>query len=153
MKSVKILLAGAILASGLMVSCKESNDKLDKNLAYKIENKEALTDVDYTRMIEYVGEYAVKAQKYEDDLINGVNQIEAQEGLDKLNAEFPYLVTFRNCIKTTPVEKFSSDNKELLVKYQNYIEFSLPLDMTYQTLPGEAGIIVDDTNGVVVPVE
>lgn len=153
MKNLKALLMMAVAAVILLASCSERNEKLDKTLAYKIESKEDLTDADYTRMIKYVGEYAEKSQKYVDDLINGENLEEAQAGLDKLKGEFEYLNTFRDCIKTTPMDKFSAENVELLNKYKDYIEFSMPLSMSVQTDPVQAGVVVEDTNNVVAPVE
>lgn len=136
-----------------MTSCSETSLKEDQNIAYKIENKETLTDEDYSVMIDYVGAYAEKAQKYVDMQINGTDLSEAAAGMQELNHEYPLLNTFRNCIRFTPAADMTPENLEKVQKYAGYIEFSAPAGFTIQTAgPDDAGDQVEapqEENGVV----
>lgn len=153
MKKIGIMCAMALLGAVGMGSCAESSEKQEQNIAYKIENHESLSAEDYSAMIDYVGEYAEKAQKYVDMQINGENLQEAAEGMAKLNEEFPLLTVYRNCIRFTPSSALSAENLEKIGKYAGYIEFSAPSGYTMQTAsPQDAGLIEaapDSTNGVV----
>lgn len=153
MKKISIMLSAVALTAAALVSCTETTAKQEQTIAYKIENKDALTPEDYSAMIDYVGEYAEKAQKYVDMQINGENLSEAAEGMSKLNEEFPFVNTYRNCIRFTAASSLSPENLEKVGKYAGYIEFSAPSGYTLQTAaPNEAGLIEstpDTTNGVV----
>lgn len=152
MKKIGIIcMMAAISAIGLS-SCQESAEKQENTIAIKIENKEALTPEEYSTMIDYVGEYAEKAQKYVDMQINGVDLSEAAAGMTKLKAEFPYLDTYRDCIRFTPASSLSPENLEKVGKYAGYIEFSAPSGYTLQTNPEAAGLEEQspaEPNGVV----
>lgn len=143
-----VALAGAIG----MASCQESSQKEESTIAFKIENHEALTADEYGVMIDYVGEYAEKAQKYIDMQINGENLEEAAEGINKLNQEFPYINVYRNCIRFTASSALSRENLEKVGKYAGYIEFSAPSGYTMQTNQEAAGLeeaTPETENGVV----
>lgn len=140
MKKLGIICMMAIIAAIGMSSCEESSEKKDKEIAYKIENNEALSSDDYSRMIAYVGEYAEKAQKYIDMQINGEDNSEAVAGLANLKEEYPLVETFRDCIKVTPLNKLSNDNLDEIAKYAGLIEFSAPVGYTIQTDPEAAGL-------------
>lgn len=142
MKKFFVIGMMAVMGAIGMSSCQESEAKLDQDIMYKIENREALSADDYSRMINYVGEYAEKAQKYVDMQINGDNLQEAAQGIDKLNEEFPLLTKFRNCIRFTPVSDLSDENLELVGKYAGYVEFSAPSGYVINTAPtDDAGLI------------
>lgn len=153
MKKLGIICLMAVAGAVGLASCVESSEKKEQDIAYKIENKEALTAEDYSTMIDYVGEYAEKAQKYVDMQINGENLEEAAEGMAKLNQEFPLLTVYRNCIRFTPSSALSADNLEKVGKYAGYVEFSAPAGYTLATdAPDAAGLEVatpDSVNGVV----
>lgn len=152
MKKIGFICMMVLLAAVGMSSCAESSEKKVKNVANKIEANEELTAEDYTCMIDYVGDYAEKAQKYVDMMINGTDNAEATAGMNQLKDEYPYLDTFRNCIRVTPMSKFSSENLEQIGKYAGYIEFSAPAGYTLTTDPAAAGMEVaapSVDNGVV----
>lgn len=147
MKRLSYFCVMAFFALICFSSCQESTEKKDKVIAYKIESNEALSPEDYTRMIEYVGEYAEKAQQY----VVGDSQ-EDSENLAKLAQEYPLLDTFRNCIGMTPLAKFSDTDKELIAKYAGLVMFTPPMGYTLQTDPEAAGLEVatpDSANGVI----
>lgn len=152
MKKISIICLMAIIAAIGMSSCQESAEKKDRDVAFKIENNEALNADDYSRIIEYVGQYAEKAQKYVDMQINGEDAVEANEGLTRLAGEYPLLNTFRNCLKETPADKLSEDNLKEVGRYAGYIEFSAPQGYTITTDPEAAGLEVaapEEENGVI----
>lgn len=153
MKKFGIICVLALTAAAGLSSCAESAEKQDRGIAFKIENHEALSADDYSTMIDYVGEYAEKAQKYVDMQINGENLAEAAEGMARLNGEFPYVQTYRNCIRFTAASDLSPENLEKVGKYAGYIEFSAPSGYTIETAsPEDAGLMEatpDTTNGVV----
>lgn len=148
---------GAVSAIGLS-SCQETSEKGAAELAYKVEhlsdNNGTLSEEDYSTMIDYVGEYAKKAQEFVDMQINGENLSEAAAGMAKLNEEYPYVNVFRNCIRFTPSSSLSKENLEKVGEYAGYVEFTAPSGYTIQTMePDDAGLIEQtptDDNGVVV---
>lgn len=148
MKSIKTLMAMFFVAMLGLTACQQTEDRACQDVADKIKSNETLTDDDYTRMIEYVGAYAEKAQPY---VVND-SSTQMQGELDALNKEYPLVQLFRNCIKTTPLDKLSADNQALIQKYGGLIEFDVPEGMTLQTDPQAAGLEVavpDSANGVV----
>lgn len=152
MKKQGIICAIALLGCACLSSCQETSEKTEKNLSYKIENHEALTPDEYSTIIDYVGEYAEKAQPFVDMQINGTNLEEASAGMTKLNEEYPFVTEFRNCIRFTPSSALSSENLEKVAKYAGYIEFSAPSGYTLQTDSETAGLeeaTPDTDNGVV----
>lgn len=144
MKKFGIFAMMAFIVGLCFSSCGERRENLDDAIASKIEQKEALTGEDYARMIQYVGEYAEKAQNY---VVNGTNTPEEQEAFSKLNAEYPLLDTFRQCIAGTPIADFTPDNLQLMQQYAGYLEFSAPAGFTIQTDPGAAGLEVQSPEG------
>lgn len=152
MKKIGFMLAMALFVAVGVTSCTGSSEKEDKAVADKIENKEKLTDADYSLIIDYVGEYAEKAQKYVDLTINGEDPVEANEGMEKLKEEYPDLDLYRNCLKATPLDALSPDNLEKVKKYAGYIEFTAPEGFEISTNVKAAGVEVatpDEENGVV----
>lgn len=147
MKKIGILAAMAFMVAVGFSSCQERREKVDDEIAYKIENKEALTSDDYTRMIQYVGEYAQKMQPYLDLQINDTESVEAKEGIAKLNEEYPLVDAFRKCIAQTPLNDFTPDNLNLLQQYAGYLEFTVPDGFTIQTNPEAAGLEVEAPEG------
>lgn len=142
---------GLMGAIGLS-SCQETSERQDREIADKIQSDATISADDYSRIIEYVGEYAQKAQKYVDMQINGEDQAEAKAGMDKLNAEYPFVDAFRNCLRQTPVSSLSDANLREVAKYVQYIEFSAPAGYTIETNQEAAGMEVatpDSVNGVI----
>lgn len=148
MKKIGLMMVASIVALFTMVSCGGAGTSAeDRAIEQKIENGEELTSEDYTHIINYVGEYAEKAQEY---VVNGGE--DANEELAELNEEYPLVDTFRECLKITPLDKFNGDNLKLIGKYVGYIEFSAPNGYMIQTDANAAGMEVatpDSANGVV----
>ena len=152
MKKIGIMLMVAIFAAIGLNSCQESEAKKDRDVAFKIDSKEQLTQEDYSRIIEYVGEYAEKAQKYVDMQINDNYNAEAQAGMTKLNYEFPLVDKFRTCLGETESSALSEENLKKVAKYAGLIEFTAPLNYTIQTDPEAAGLeeqAPETDNGVI----
>lgn len=148
MKKLGIICFMAILAAFGLNSCGGAGTKAeDKAIAEKIENGEDLTSDDYSHLINYVGEFAQKAQPY---VVEGGDS--ANEELATLRDEYPYLDTFRECLKVTPVDKLSDSNLSEVGKYAGLIEFSVPIGYALTTDPEAAGLEVavpDSANGVI----
>lgn len=156
-KFAAILMTALFIGAGLS-SCQESREKQDKTIIYKIENKDSLSSEDYGRMIQYVGEYAEKAQKYLDMQNADATSTEAAEGLATLKEEYPHVDIFRNCIRETPLSVFDESNLKEIGKYAGYIEFDVPNGYEIQTAgPDAAGFEVEsqpgDSSGQVQSVE
>lgn len=148
MKKIRFVLALSIMAVFGLVACHGTEEGACQDVANKINNHEELTNDDYTRMIEYVGEYAEKAQQY----VVAADDAENQAALQKLQEEYPLVNLFRDCIKQTPADKFDSDNKALIEKYGGLVEFTMPESMSLTTDPDAAGVLVespDSANGVI----
>lgn len=143
MKKIGFLATAALAAVIGLSSCQGARENMDESISNKIENKQTLTSTDYTRMIEYVGEYAEKAQKYLDMQILDTQSTEAKEGLAQLNEEYPFVDEFRKAIATAPLTNFSEDNLNLIQKYAGYLEFSAPAGFNIQTNPEAAGMEVE----------
>lgn len=147
MKKLSYICMMALFAVFFLNSCGGTDSGKDQKIADKIANKETLSPEDYTRMIEYVGEYAEKAQNY----AVGQSEEDSQK-LSELTAEYPHLDAFRNCIKATPLDKFSASDVEIMQKYAGLVEFSAPDGFQIQTNPKAAGMEVaapDSANGVI----
>lgn len=123
----------ALVAAVGLSACQESSAKQENNIAFKIDNGEQLTADEYSTIIDYVGEYAEKAQKYVDMQINGDDLTEAAKGMKALDAEFPYVNVYRNCIRFTPSASLSPENLEKVAQYAGYVEFTAPSGYTIST--------------------
>ena len=152
MKKFGIIYFMAILAAFGLNSCGDGagSTAQDRAIADKIENGEELTSEDYSHIINYVGEFAQKAQPYAVETSD-----KASEEMANLRSEYAYLATFRSCLETTPVDKLSDDDLKEIGKYAGLIEFSVPIGYTLTTNPDAAGIEVavpDSANGVIANV-
>lgn len=153
MKKAIFVAALAMAGAISLWSCQESTEKQENTIVNKIEAGEALTQDDYSVMIDYVGEYAEKAQKYVDMEINDENLAQAATELNNLNKEYPDLIVYRNYLRLTPSSALSADNLEKVGKYAGYVEFTAPSGYTLETAPSsDAGMEVEAPpvdNGVV----
>lgn len=142
----------------VMVSC-GSKTPTPEEVASKIENGQELSQADYTAMLEYVGDYAEKAQDYYNTINIQPNDstaeyIKASNDLANLYAKYPYLQTFRTCIANTDGSKFDNRNLELVNKYSNDEGFPLPVgEGTVMENPDVQGMIeqmpATDSTGVI----
>lgn len=149
MKKIKTIAVCSVLVMMGLTACQQTSERACQDVANKIESKEVLSQDDYTRMIEYVGEFAKKTQ---DAVVNDPDG-EMQGVIESLKKEYPLVDTFRNCIKNTPIDKFDADNQALIQKYAGLDEFSAPEGTMIQTNPNAAGMEVaapDSSNGVIV---
>ena len=149
MKKLGIFCFMTMFAMFVMASCGggAGTNAQDKSIEEKIENGEDLSADDYSHMINYVGEFAEKAQ----DLVPE-NGEASEDELAQLREEYPYLDTFRECLKITPIDKLHDYNIKEVAKYAGLTEFSVPIGYSLTTDPEAAGIEVavpDSANGVV----
>ena len=148
MKKFKTIAVGSVLALIGLTACQETSERACQDVAAKIESNEVLSQDDYTRMIEYVGEFAQKSQ----DAVVNDPQGEMQGVIETLKKEYPLVDTFRDCIRNTPIDKFDADNQALIQKYAGLVEFTAPEGTEIQTNKEAAGIEVatpNSANGVV----
>lgn len=153
MKKLGTILMMAMAMVLSFTSCSEPKERQEEAVATAIQSNDKLTNDQISIIINYVGEYAEKAQPLYDDIINGQNDSIAGVKIKELGEQYPALNLFRNRIKTLPKSWLNEDNMKLLQKYGQYLEFSMPASVSLQTLPGTAGLEMQtpDTlnNGVV----
>ena len=147
MKKLSFFFMMALLAVAGLVACNDTKGEAEQAIVDKIQKNQALTQDDYAKMIEYVGEYATKAEPY----VVGEGP-QAQEGLTQLKSKYPFAQTFNDCIKNTPTEKFNKSNLKKIQKYAGLVMFDAPEGYEINTDPQAAGIEVqtpDSANGVI----
>lgn len=121
----------ALMLVALVSSC-GSKSVTPEQVAGKIESGQELTQADYQTMIDYVGEYAQKAQGYFNTINAQPNDstadyVKASDDLANLYAKYPYLGTFRDCLANTDITTFDAANAELVNKYVDNTAFPLPI--------------------------
>lgn len=151
MKKLSLFFMMATLVVAGMISCNDTKGEAEQAIALKIQKNEALTQEDYSKMIDYLGEFAQKAEPY----VVGEGP-QASEGLKQLETQYPFANEFNECIKNTPIDKFNDSNKKKINKFAGLVMFSAPGDDTINTDPKAAGIEVatpDSANGVIAGAE
>lgn len=154
MKTLKFLFVAMLLVIGIS-SC--SNKIEADKVAEKIEKGEALTQGDYTCIIDYLGYFAKEAQPIQDKINNLADGApEADEfvkQLDKLKADNPHIDLFNSVLGKASQSELGAENVALVDKYAGYEWFTSPSWAEIQTDPEAAGIEVqtpdNDTSGVV----
>lgn len=160
MKKLNLLSLLAIFAVVALASC-SSTPKEDELVAQKLEQGQTLSDQEITTLINYVGEYAKKAQGEVDDEVNGTQVQQAQVDMEKLNEEYVYIPVFRKYLENLDFTTLSNENIELIRKYAHYEEFTIPPRMDFSVDPAvkSAGVEVEtpasgtDSNVVATGVE
>lgn len=123
--------AAALLLLVVMASC-GSKVPSPEAVAAKLDTGEALSQTDYTAMIDYCGEYARNAQKYY-DIINAqpndstAESIKATDDLASLYGKYKYLDMFRNSLAQTDLSALGADNEKKVNDYAKYQGFPLPV--------------------------
>lgn len=145
---MKVMAAFAMIA--VMTAC-GSKAPTPEEVNAKIEAGDQLSQADYTAILEYVGDYANKAQSYY-DTINVVNDsteayTKAADELAALYAKYPYLTTFRNCLQDAPAATFDNKNLELVNKYKNDEAFPLPVGVGASMLNPDVNGMIEDMPG------
>lgn len=138
----------ALLLVVVMGSC-GSKKPTAEDVNAKIQAGQELTQDDYTTLLDYVGDYASKAQEYY-NIINAApndstpEYVKAFNDLAELYGKYPYLQTFRSCLQNVDASKFDDKNLELVNKYANDEGFPLPVGEGSTLLnPQVQGDIVD----------
>lgn len=139
----------------MMTSCSNADRAAD--VAKKIQAGETLNQEEYTAVIEYLGNFAEKAQPIQDEINNlpygDPKAATYQEQLDKLKESNKYLELFNSTLAKAPQASLGADNVALVNKYAGYEWFTAPDWATIQTDPEAAGLEVQtpdtDTTGVV----
>lgn len=141
----------AFLIVTMIASCGAKKPSAEEVNA-KIEAGDQLSQADYNTMIEYVGDYATKAQ----ELFNTINAqpndstadyVKAANDMAELYGKYPYLNTFRSCLANADASQFDNKNLELINKYCNDQAFPLPVGEGAAMLnPQVQGMIEDMPN-------
>lgn len=144
MKKLHLFCVMALFAIIGLASCENPHKEADA-VADKLEDGQKLTDQDVAVLINYVGEYAKKAQGEVDDEVNGTNTAAAQVDMEKLNKEYKNYPLFNDYLKNLDFTTLSKSNIELIGKYAHYEMFTVPPRMDFSVDPNEkaAGMIVD----------
>lgn len=156
MKSLKILLIAAL---AVVAGACSKNEPTAAEVAAKIDAHQALSESDYSVMIDYCGDYAKNAQHYF-DLINEQPSDSTQEymraanELAALRAANPYLDMFQTAIYAANDDQLGKENVEKVNKFSKYIAFPLPEgsgpNLTQPNVEGEIMDMPDsDTAGVI----
>lgn len=154
MKKLSFILLVAILSIIGMTACNNTSEmeKKASQVAEKIDKGEPLSETDYNVMIQYVGDFAEKAQPIDDSIINDVNSEAAQKQLDSLKQHYPLIEKFRTSIHNARVSDLGPENVTLINHYGTLLEFTLPAGMSIEPVAGVAGMEVDtpdSSNGVI----
>lgn len=132
MKKITKLIKG-LAAVALVVGLASCGNKVPSadEVAAKIDNGQELTQADYTAIIDYVGEYATKAQEYSNTLNMQPNDstaeyIKVSDEWAALYAKYPYLNKFRASLQNADMNQFDEKNQKLINNYANDEAFPLP---------------------------
>lgn len=155
MKKTLRFLFLALAAVFMMTSCGNADQAAE--VAKKIQAGDTLTQEDYKTVIEYLGNFAEKAQPIQDQINNlpyGDPQAETfTKQFDKLKESNQYLDLFKSTLLKAPQASLGADNVALVNKYAGYEWFTAPDWATITTNPEAAGMEVEmpasDTSGVV----
>ena len=126
MKALKLFAFFAVCL--LMAACGSKDGS--SAVAEKIKNGEALTQADYTVMIDYCGKYAEEAQKLQDQVNN--LPAESKETYDiegkmaELSDSYPYTAEFFEKISNCSKEEIGEKNVEAINTYAPLMWFSAP---------------------------
>lgn len=136
---VILLLAGA----GMISTACSNKDEAEK-VADKIEKGSALTQSDYTCIIDYLGKFAEKAQPIQDQINNlpdgDPSAQPYQEQLSALRKNYPFVNEFSQILDRAKPDEVGADNVKLVDKYTGYEWFTAPAWATQTTDPKAAGI-------------
>ena len=151
MKILKYLLL--VVVAGVMFTACGSGDDASK-VAEKIKSGQTLTQDDYKVLINYVGEFATKAQVYQNNIDNGVDAAKNQDELNTLKQGDEYLSLFEQTLKNATAEEVGADNIKLINSFTGDLWFDAPSWATVSTPAPEIGGIemespAADTSGVV----
>lgn len=127
MKKVMTFMMMAVVCL-IMASCGSKNDA--KSVADKIASGEALTEADYSTMIDYCSNYAEKAQPYF-NIINSAADPASKEVADATNelanmaTEAVYLDTFRTALEKADPKQLGEENLKKMEKFSSLEAFPI----------------------------
>lgn len=152
----KILIAlVAVVGMTMLYSC--GNKEEAAKVAEKIEAGQQLSSGDYTVIIDYLGNFAEKAQPVQDEINNlsatDPKTAELQTQLDGIRKKFNYLDLFNKVIESASQSEIGADNVALVNKYAGYEWFNAPGWATINSDPEVGGLELEtpdsDSTGVV----
>ncbi|MBD5217353.1 MAG: hypothetical protein HDS73_02525 [Bacteroidales bacterium] len=142
MKTLKFL--SLIAVAFLFAAC--SGDKA-ASVAAKIDAGQKLSQSDYTTIVDYCGDFAKEAQKFQnqiDALPDSAAAVSVDETkLADLKLKFPLLEKFNTALLASTPEEVGEDNVKKVNDLAKYIWFTAPDWATIQTDPNVAGFIED----------
>lgn len=127
-----------------LVSCENPHKEADA-VAEKLEAKQTLNEQEIGVLINYVGEFAQKAQGDVDKEVNGTDTVQAAVDMDKLKEEYKHFDLFTNFLKNVDFTTLSQSNLDLIRKYAHYEMFTVPPRMDFSVDPNvkSEGVEVD----------
>lgn len=130
MKNVMKIMT-ALMMVVLFASCGGDKTPTAEEVFNKVQNKETLTQADYTVMIEYVGDYSKKAQEYFNKINASANDnspeyVKAFNDLSTLYGKYPYLDSFRTALYNVPDGMLDPENQAIVNEFANDEAFPLP---------------------------
>lgn len=149
----KLTLMMLAIVALVMASCSTKDEA--QNVAKKIEASEPLTEANYTVILDYLGDFAEKAQPIQDKINNSnSDNPDYASQLASLKAQYPLVDTFNEAIEKANANVLGVDNMALLNKYAPLEWFTAPTWFTDMPDPDVAGEIVEtppagDSDGVI----
>ena len=153
MKTLKIIMLGAVVL--LVSSCSQGHSP--ENVAERIQKGEALTEADYTVMIDYCGTYATKAQTLQDAIDNlpaGSDEAAAKAtDLRELTDSYPLLTIFNKKIESATQQEVGEANVQRINGFASLIWFNAPDWAQIDTDPDAAGFVeqINDSGDTITP--
>lgn len=150
MKKLTLIMLSALMLSLTACSSKEEA----QNVAKKIESGQTLSKSDYTVILDYLGDFATKAQPLQDKINNADSPTpELDSQLAELRADYPLVDRFNQTIQKANPDLLGADNMALLNRYAPLEWFTAPTWFTDMPDPDIAGEVVEapteDSNGVI----
>lgn len=152
---MKVLKLFAFMAVCLLMAACGSDGASE--VVEKIKGGEALTQSDYTVMVDYCGRYAEEAQKIQDQINNlpaeSEQTFDLENKMTELSNKFPYTAEFFDKIANCTKEEVGEKNVEKINRYAPLMWFSAPSWAIVGTDTDVAGFIEDmpatDSAGVI----
>lgn len=143
MKTLKLFLLAVVAV--VMASCSGGN----ATIASKISKGEALTQDEYTEMIDYCGDYAKQAQTIQDQIDNlSAEDSESPQlaglnsQLEELTKKFPELSVYSKAIKEATQEEVGEENVKKIDALAGLVWFDAP-DWASTEGPADAAGLIE----------
>lgn len=127
-----------------LVATSCSSKKASEEVAQKITSGQTLDEKDYGVIIEYLGEFAEKAQPIQDKINNSDNATPALDSeLAQLHSEYPLTGVFNTALEKSNEAVVGEKNVKLLEKYAPLEWFTAPSWLSVNPDSSVAGEIVE----------